>query len=80
MTPKQAAKQPPPPFWIASRPLPVADEMGLEAMHARAFNEGDRVPHEHVERFGWQDYVHHPDAGARQDTAGNPGGEPPGKE
>ena len=48
-------------FWIADVPLPVAGEMGAEAMPARAFNPGDQVPHEHVERHGWQQYVHAPD-------------------
>jgi len=75
MAPKQAKQ--PPPFWIADRPLPVAGEMGLEAMHARAFNEGDRVPHEHVEQYGWQDHVHAPGDPPGPD---NPGGQPPGKE
>jgi len=78
MAPKpQAGKPAPPAFWIADRPLPVAGEMGAEAMHARAFNEGDRVPHEHVERYGWQDHVHAPDAPAAPDK---PGGTPPDKE
>jgi hypothetical protein len=51
---------PAPPFWIADVALPVADEMGSESMPARAFNPGDRVPAEHVERFGWQAHVHAP--------------------
>jgi hypothetical protein len=50
-----------PPFWIADLPLPVGPEMGAEAMPVRAFNPGDRVPAEHVERYGWQPYVHAPD-------------------
>lgn len=60
---KSGAVEPPtpePPFWIADRSLPVGLEMGDGGPHARAFAEGDRVPDEHVQRFGWQDYVHAP--------------------
>lgn len=48
-----------PPFWIADRVLPVGTEMG--AGYARAFSPGDRVPVEHVEKYGWQDYVSAPE-------------------
>lgn len=47
-----------PPFWVASVPLPVGDEMGSGA--PRAFNPGDRVPPGHVEQFGWQEHVELP--------------------
>lgn len=50
-----------PPFWVADRPLPVGTEMGDAALPARAFNPGDRVPVEHVDRYGWREYVHAPD-------------------
>jgi hypothetical protein len=49
-----------PPFWIADRVLPVGSEMG-DGMPARAFSPGDRVPAEHVDRFGWQEFVSAPD-------------------
>jgi hypothetical protein len=49
-----------PPFWIADVPLPVSTEMGNGAI-VRAFNPGDLVPVDHVERYGWQQYVHAPD-------------------
>jgi hypothetical protein len=60
---KQAAEPaaPSPPFYIADVPLPVAGEMGAEALPPRAFNPGDHVPAEHVARFGWQSYVHAPE-------------------
>ncbi|GAA3027231.1 hypothetical protein [Streptosporangium longisporum] len=48
-----------PPYYIAARALFVDNQFG------RAFNPGDRVPAEHVERFGWTDHVVRPDlAGA----------------
>jgi hypothetical protein len=61
-----------PPFWVALVPLPVGTEMGGEAMHARAFNPGDRVPPDHVERFGWQQYVEAPPGDWAQPAAPPP--------
>jgi len=58
-------------WYIADRALPVGLEMGGETMPPRAFNAGDRVPAEHVEKFDWYEYVHAPDAN---------GGTPAGKE
>jgi hypothetical protein len=78
--PEPAPEPAPPPFWVADRPLPVADEMGGETVPARAFNPGDRVPHEHVERYGWADYVHDPFAPEPEDgeaPADESAGEPP---
>jgi hypothetical protein len=50
------------PFWVADRALPVGPEMGGEAFPARAFSPGDRVPAEHVKRYGWEPYVSPPPA------------------
>jgi hypothetical protein len=52
--------EPVPPFWIADVPLPVGAEMGGAAMPVRAFNPGDRVPADHVDRYGWRPYVSPP--------------------
>lgn len=53
-----------PQFYIADRPLPVGTEMGGEAAPVKAFDTGDRVPPDFVDRFGWADYVHDPSAPA----------------
>lgn len=45
----------PPPYYIATRPLFIGGQFG------RAHNPGDRVPAEHVERYGWHDGVRPPD-------------------
>lgn len=42
----------PPPYYIADEALFID--------FARAFNPGDRVPVEHVDRYGWHDVVHAP--------------------
>jgi hypothetical protein len=47
------APPPHPPYYVADQALFIE--------HVRAFNAGDRVPVEHVERYGWADKVHHPD-------------------
>lgn len=53
---------PPPAAWyVADRPLPVADELGGEAGRVAAFAEGDLVPADHVQRFGWHAHVSRPD-------------------
>jgi hypothetical protein len=49
-----------PAFWIAGQDLFVPGGDG--AMPARAFAKGDRVPDEHVQRFGWQNGVTDPSA------------------
>jgi hypothetical protein len=67
--PARVKSQPPTKWYIADRPLPVGLEMGGETMPPRAFNAGDKVPAEHVEKFGWQQYVHHP-----SDNGGTPAG------
>jgi hypothetical protein len=43
------------PFYIATRPLPVATEMGGGLV--RAFNPGDQVPRDHVAAYGWWQHV-----------------------
>ncbi|MGV9779852.1 hypothetical protein, partial [Streptosporangium sp. NPDC003464] len=43
---------PAPPYYIADAPLFID--------FARAFNPGDRVPVEYVDRYGWRDQVHAP--------------------
>ncbi|SFK92676.1 hypothetical protein SAMN05216275_14168 [Streptosporangium canum] len=42
-----------PPYYIADAALFID--------FARAFNVGDRVPVEHVTRYGWHDQVHAPE-------------------
>lgn len=44
-----------PPYYIAERPLYIGDQF------SRAHNPGDRVPADHVERYGWQAGVRPPD-------------------
>jgi hypothetical protein len=44
-----------PPYYIATEPLFVGDQF------TRAFNPGDRVPPDHVDRYGWADKVRRPD-------------------
>lgn len=57
-----APELPEQPWYIAQVPLPVGAEMGATAaLPARAFNPGDRVPAEHVQRFGWHAYVAAPE-------------------
>ncbi|MEU9888012.1 hypothetical protein [Sphaerisporangium sp. NPDC051011] len=46
----------PPPYYIATEPLFIDDNP-----FARAHNAGDRVPADHVERYGWAGKVRHPD-------------------
>jgi hypothetical protein len=58
-------------WYVADRTLPVSTEMGAEAFPVRAFNAGDRVPVEHVEKFGWHDYVHPWPEQAADDTEGD---------
>jgi|GEM_PF-3630517 len=43
-----------PPYYIATRPLFIDDQF------SRAFNVGDRVPAEHVDKYGWADKVRPP--------------------
>lgn len=62
LPPEQAAEEitepaPAPYFYIAQRPLYLHGDGGMGVV---AFAEGDRVPPEHVERFGWHDYVTDP--------------------
>lgn len=59
--PAEAEPEIRPPFWIADVPLPVGTEMGGESLGARAFNPGDHVSPEHVQQYGWEQYVHAPD-------------------
>jgi hypothetical protein len=51
----------PPAYYVAARALPVGTEMGAATLPVVAFQPGDRVPAEHVERYGWQAYVRAPD-------------------
>lgn len=51
----------PPAFYVATRPLPVGTEMGAATMPVVAFGAGAMVPAEHVDRYGWQQYVRLPD-------------------
>ncbi|MEV4179942.1 hypothetical protein AB0J28_00665 [Streptosporangium canum] len=44
-----------PPYYIATAPLRIGT--------ARAHNVGDRVPVEHVEKYGWANHVRHPKTG-----------------
>lgn len=55
--PSAAAKTAPaaPPYYIAERPLFIGDQF------SRAHNPGDRVPAEHVEKYGWHAGVRPPD-------------------
>ncbi|MER7500442.1 hypothetical protein AB0L05_27670 [Nonomuraea pusilla] len=60
MTSRRDAKSPTtpppaPPYYIATAPLFIGDQF------SRAFNPGDRVPVEHVDRFGWHDKVRAPE-------------------
>jgi len=48
---RPAADESSPPYYIATRPLFIDDQF------SRAFNVGDRVPAEHVEKYGWADKV-----------------------
>jgi hypothetical protein len=57
---KGADKDGPPPFYIAAERLPVGTEMGNAVAGVAAFQPGDRVPAEHVERYGWQAHVRAP--------------------
>ncbi|NUW45543.1 hypothetical protein [Nonomuraea rhodomycinica] len=50
-----------PPYYIAERPLYIGGQFG------RAFNPGDQVPVEHVEKYGWQTKVRLPDGYAAPD-------------
>jgi len=50
------ALSPAPQFYVAETDLFVTGE----GFPARAFNAGDRVPAEHVERFGWHGQVSAP--------------------
>lgn len=43
----------PPPYYIADQALFID--------YARAFNPGDQVPVEHVEKYDWHDVVHAPE-------------------
>ncbi|MEU8040868.1 hypothetical protein [Streptosporangium sp. NPDC049078] len=51
-----ATGEPGPPYYIAAAPLFIDDQF------SRAFNVGDRVPAEHVEKYGWADKVRPPAA------------------
>ncbi|WP_101791030.1 hypothetical protein [Nonomuraea indica] len=53
--------QTPPPYYIAVEPLYIDDQF------SRAHNPGDRVPADHVDRFGWRDKVRRPDQPASDD-------------
>jgi len=57
------AEDTPPPYYIATAPLFIGDQFG------RAFNAGDRVPAEHVDRYGWAHLVHRPDEDPQQPPA-----------
>lgn len=57
---QQPEQQAPPAYYIALEPLFVGGQFG------RAHNPGDRVPVEHVDRYGWADKVRRPD----EDPAG----------
>jgi hypothetical protein len=46
----------PPPYYIAEQPLFIGGNQ-----FARAHNVGDRVPAEHVEKYGWHAGVRPPD-------------------
>ena len=66
-----------PPFYVADVPLPVGSEMGDGG--PRAFNPGDPVSVEHVEQFGWRDYVSEPEGDWSQPADSTPaGGSPAG--
>ncbi|MFI6793680.1 hypothetical protein ACIBG4_40750 [Nonomuraea sp. NPDC050383] len=56
-----------PPYYIAIAPLFIGGQFG------RAFNLGDQVPPEHVERYGWQAKVRLPDG---YEAADQPPSEP----
>jgi hypothetical protein len=51
---------PPAPYRIANEALFIYDP-DSGALPARAFNEGDRVPIETVENYGWHDLTHDPE-------------------
>ncbi|MEV0584107.1 hypothetical protein [Nonomuraea sp. NPDC050310] len=53
-TPKRE-QQSPPAYYVATEPLFIGGQFG------RAFNVGDRVPVEHVDRYGWADKVRRSD-------------------
>lgn len=53
--PSKPAEPPTPPYYIALVPLFIDDQF------SRAFNSGDQVPSDHVDRFGWADKVRPPD-------------------
>ena len=46
----------PPPYYIATEALFIGGNQ-----FARAHNAGDRVPVDHVDRYGWADQVRPPD-------------------
>lgn len=44
-----------PPYYVAEQPLFIGDQF------SRAFNPGDQVPVDHVEKYGWHDKVRVPE-------------------
>lgn len=60
-----------PPYYIATAPLYIG-----ESQFARAHNLGDRVPVEHVERYGWADLVRSPDGYTSPSVPDQPHSEP----
>lgn len=64
------AEQAAPPYYIATAPLFIDGNQ-----FARAHNPGDRVPVDHVDRYGWADKVRPPD-GYAQPAPDQPRNEP----
>lgn len=52
-----------PPYFIAAEPLFIDGNQ-----FNRAHNPGDRVPADHVEKYGWADKVRHPNDDAPQQS------------
>lgn len=53
-----------PPYFIAAEPLFIDGNQ-----FNRAHNPGDRVPADHVEKYGWADKVRHPNDAPQQSPA-----------
>lgn len=67
MAPQRKAQDKRPADEQAPRPPYYIADQALNIEHVRAFNVGDMVPAEHVEKFGWADLVHAPESATERD-------------